>query len=175
VNLATLSLPEARYANLLDGAGDQSEPTISPNGAWMALAETAGGSDSEINIRAFPAVGRTRIPVAKGAQPIFSRDGSELFFYDGRGLAASPVEYEPTLRVGAPRRLFESSAYFWGQFGRAWDVDASGQRFLMIRNPAVPASAPESSSVAVDAERPRIDVVLNWFEELRTRVPVVQP
>jgi hypothetical protein len=47
----------------------------------------------------------------------------------------------------------------------------------MIRSPAAsaPAAPTAAAAGADDAARPRIDVVLNWFEELRTRVPVVQP
>jgi hypothetical protein len=92
---------------------------------------------------------------------VFSRDGSELFFFDGQGLSAAPVTYEPTLRVGAPQRLFETTARFPSvPGGRSWDVDPSGERFLMIR-------APE----AAGQQTARIDVVVNWFEELESRVP----
>ena len=48
---------------------------------------------------------------------MFSRSGSELYFFDGRGLLAVPVAYEPTLRVGTPRKLFESANYQWGAPG----------------------------------------------------------
>ena len=42
---------------------------------------------------------------------------------------------------------------------------ASCQRFLMIQDPGVVGAGEE-------AARPQIDVVLNWFEELKARVPV---
>lgn len=96
--------------------------------------------------------------------PVFSRDGSELFFFDGSGLTAVPVTYEPTLRIGRPAKLFESASYLWARDGLAWDPDPSGERFLLIRlaDAAVPS----------DAQSPgQIDVVLNWFEELENRVP----
>lgn len=169
VNIATLSLRSGRFTDLLVGSGSQNQPSFSPDGAWLASSDEATDGVVEINIRAYPAVGRTRIPVAPGQQPVFSRAGSELFFYDGQGIAAAPIEYEPTLRVGGPRRLFESSAYFWGEFGRAWDPDATGQRFLMIRNPSMPTAS--AAAADADAERPHIDVVLNWFTELESRVP----
>jgi serine/threonine-protein kinase len=174
VNLATLSLGTREFADLLAGAGQQSEPSFSPDGAWMASSDapSAVGVDEEINVRAFPAVARTRIPVGRGQQPVFSRDGSELFFYDGRGIAAAPISYTPALRIGAPRRLFESNDYLWGQYGRAWDPDASGQRFLMIRAPLTPESAAAAVPIAEAGPSPHIDVVVNWFEELKRRVPV---
>jgi len=41
---------------------------------------------------------------------------------------------------------------------RSYDVSRDGQQFLMIKLP-------------VDRPRPRIVVVLNWFDELRAKVP----
>ena len=41
-----------------------------------------------------------------------------------------------------------------------YDVTADGQRFLMI------------SAGETDSDRMQINVVLNWFEELKERVPV---
>jgi hypothetical protein len=80
---------------------------------------------------------------------------------------AAPITYEPTLRVGTPRRLFPGSAgYMWAVVGRAWDVEPSGERFLIIRAPG--ATPTEDEPPQTD----RIDVVLNWVEELKSRVPV---
>jgi serine/threonine-protein kinase len=161
-DIATLSLADGELSRLLhDPEIDVNEPSISPNGAWIAYREGPDDGTGEINIRPFPAVSRTRIPVGRGSSPVFSRDGSELFFFDGQGIAAAPVSYEPTLRVGAPRRLFETTARFpRAPGGRAWDVDPSGERFLMLRAPS-----------AAGGTEPRIDVVVNWFEELKSRVP----
>jgi Tol biopolymer transport system component len=165
IDIATLSLADGEFAPLLAGEGNQNEPSISSDGAWLAYAELPPGGTSEINIRSFPAVSRTRIPVGPGSSPVFSRDGSELFFFDGRGIATAPIVYEPTLRVGSPRRLFESDAFMWALYGRTWDPDPSGDRFLVIRDPA------SGAEPGAAAEPPRIDVVLNWFEELKRRVP----
>jgi hypothetical protein len=165
IDIAALSLADGKLTPVLYGEGEQNVAALAPNGAWLAHAETSAGVESEINIRPFPAVSRTRIPVGPGSSPVFSRDGTELFFYDGKGIAAADVSYEPTLRVGEPRRIVESdNAYMWSLYGRTWDPDPSGERFLVIRNP-----------VAVDGAEPgraQIDVVLNWFEELKIRAPV---
>jgi serine/threonine-protein kinase len=163
VDTAALSLADGKFTRLLFGEGQQSEPSLSPNGDWIAHAEASPGAVSEINIRPFPAVSRTRIPVGTGSSPVFSRDGSELFFYDGLGIAAAQVSYEPTLQVGEARRILESDAYLWFQYGRTWDPDPSGERFLVIRDPG--------GAEGAESGRVRIDVVLNWFEELERRVP----
>ncbi len=48
---------------------------------------------------------------------------------------------------------------------RAFDVSADGKRLLMT----VPALAPAGG---IDVSEWQITVVLNWFEELKARVPV---
>ena len=63
-------------------------------------------------------------------------------------------------RVGQPRALF-AGPYpdnpGWTR-PRSYDVSSDGERFLMTKLPA-------------DRPRPRINVVLNWFDELRGKVP----
>jgi dipeptidyl aminopeptidase/acylaminoacyl peptidase len=167
-NVATLTLADGELTRVLDTEALVTEPSFSPNGAWLAYVEVPMQGDdanAEINIRPFPALSRTLIPVGTGGSPVFSRDGSELFFFDGSGLSAVSVTYDPTLRIGRPVKFFESASYLWARDGRAWDPDPSGERFLVIRVPdtAVPSDAASSE---------QIDVVLNWFEELRRRVPV---
>jgi hypothetical protein len=61
------------------------------------------------------------------------------------------------LRIGSPRKLFQGP-YFYG-FYRTWDVDPRTGRFLMIK---VPKEVPQ---------RPKVEVVLNWLDELKQRVP----
>jgi hypothetical protein len=163
-NVATLTPADGKLTRVLDTEALLSEPSFSPNGAWLAYLEDLRAGTVEINIRAFPDLSRTLIPVGRGGSPVFSRDGSELFFFDGSGLSVVPVTYEPTLRIGRPAKLFESASYLWARDGRAWDPDPSGERFLMVRVPdsAVPSDAASSE---------QIDVVLNWFEELKSRVP----
>ncbi|MBP1624945.1 MAG: hypothetical protein H6Q07_2967 [Acidobacteria bacterium] len=46
-----------------------------------------------------------------------------------------------------------------------WDISADGKRFLMMKAAASETKAPAAGSR-------RINVVLNWLEELKQRVPV---
>jgi serine/threonine-protein kinase len=165
-NADTLAVADGVFTRLLSATASDIQPSISRDGAWMAYA-LGSGSEQEIDVRPLPDAARTRIPIGPGSQPVFSRDGSELFFFNGKGLAAAPVTYQPTLRVGPPQQLFESTAYLYAARGRAWDVDPSGKRFLMIR-------MPDSPAVSAAPARQRIDVVVNWFEELKRKVPTTQ-
>jgi eukaryotic-like serine/threonine-protein kinase len=170
VNLATVGIGKDNTVKpLLDLTEQLSEPSLSPNGQWLLYYQfpETGSTDYEIDIRPFPDVRQQRRPVGPGAHPVFSADGSEIFLFDGAGLSVAPVQYSP-LRVGGARKLFRGQ--FWygvagpnGGLGRAWDVDSKNDRFLMITLPAA-----DSAGAPAQAE---IEVVVNWSEELRQRVP----
>jgi hypothetical protein len=173
IDLATLDVQQKdAFQLLLRGPRMVNEPAIAPNGQWLAYMEgTNLGAPTEINIRPFPDVSRQRYPIAVGGTPVFSGDGSELFFFDGGGLSVVPVNYKPTLRFGAVQPLFRGQYWYGvsglnGQLGRAWDVDRRGERFLMIRMPnaATPGSAPVAPPPV------RVNVVLNWLNEVKARV-----
>ncbi len=157
IDVTALPLAGGEFQPLLDGGINESEPSISPNGSWIAYLEFSANSAAEINLRPFPAVSRTRVPVGPGLGPLFSRDGSELFYVVDDVLTAVSVEYDNRApRLGPPQPLFDVAGYIWILAGRRWDIDPSGQRFLLIRRPV---------------GRQAIDVVVNWFEELRRRAP----
>lgn len=66
---------------------------------------------------------------------------------------------------GTPKVLFKSRYLgLTESSGTPWDISPDGKRFLMIKPPE---AAPSTES----AERPKIIIVTNWFEELKQRVP----
>ena len=168
MNISTVALtPGSTLTQLLHTPRHENEPSFSPDGRWMAYLDAAVlNSPSEINIRPFPDVTRTRIPVGPGSLPVFSRDGSELFIFTGNGLSTVPIAYQPSFKVGSPRELFRGD-YVYAVVGRAWDVDPSGRRFLMLKRQQV---TPTERGPA--PPRPQINVIVNWVEELKARVPV---
>lgn len=76
-------------------------------------------------------------------------------------LMAVPVQTTPAFKPGNPSKLFDGPWYV-GQSGRTFDASRDGRRFLMIK----PASASQGSG-SLD-----INVVLNWTEELKPRLPI---
>ena len=72
------------------------------------------------------------------------------------------VELTPgiTTAPGRPAVLFQTAVFGGGASvnNRYWDVTADGQRFLI-------------STVISGAEPSTLNVVLNWTEELKQRVP----
>ncbi len=73
-------------------------------------------------------------------------------------MMAVSIQTEPTFRAGRPEVLFEGS-YVKTQFmigKQYYDISPDGQRFLMIK---------------AEGSTAQINVVLNWFEELKRLVP----
>ena len=141
----------------------RNQQRISPNG-WLAYQSNESNQD-EIYVRPFPS-GDGRWPISNGGgtQPVWARNGRELFYRHGNTLLSVPVETRATFSAGTPTTVFEGS-YFSppvGLSGRTYEVSPEAQRFLMIKD--APAGDPSAAPAS-------IDVVLNWFEELKRLLP----
>jgi serine/threonine-protein kinase len=129
---------------------------LSPDGRWLAYTTEDSGRP-EIYVREFPGAGKkTRVSVDGGDQASWSPDGEELYFSNGhKMMAAAVIRRQDGLAFGTPRTLFEAP-YETHWLGKLYDVAPDG-RFLMVKVP--PELAPR-----------RVNVVLNWFEELERLV-----
>jgi Tol biopolymer transport system component len=141
----------------------ENNPELSPDNRWIAYQSNESGLN-QVYVRPFPNTneGLWQVSSGGGTRPLWSRSGRELFFLDGNNmLAAVPVETKgSTFSVGNAVKLL-STAYYAGIPQRTYDVTADGQRFLIIKD--VPGDRTSTS--------PTINVVLNWQEELKQRVP----
>ena len=150
---------------LLDQSGqfNQRAPMISPDGGWLAYVSDQEGI-SEVYVTRYPGPA-ARHPISNdgGIEPLWNPDGEELFYRKGRQMIAARLEFEPVFRVER-EVLFEGDYFFSPVAARtAYDYDPRSQRFLMARQVA---SADDSEEPPV-----RLNVVLNWFEELKRLVP----
>ncbi len=167
-DIAMMSM-EADHARkpLLQGKNDECYPHISPDGRWMAYQSNESGRN-EIYVHPFPDVtkGRWQVSLNGGDSPLWSPGGRELFYRNGDATMAVEVETEPTFKPGKPKVLFKGNYFSAPAYcsSTLWDISPDGKRFLMIKPP---------SSASLASEGPRkINIVLNWFEELKQRVPV---
>jgi serine/threonine-protein kinase len=129
--LVTLALDgDDDYVPLLEEPGVQSFASVSPNGRYLAYHQGPNAGDTSVIVRPFPNVTLRSYTVERGSQPVFSRDGSEIFYFDGQTVAAVPVDYEP-FDIGTPARLGLRGPYFYGA-NRTWDEGPDG-RFLITR------------------------------------------
>ena len=132
---------------------------FSPDGKWLSYVSNETGL-AHVYVSPFsePDVKWLVSGEEGGTQPVWSPDGKELFYRSGNQMMVVPIKTQPTLDAGKPRVLFEgpyrSSAISLNY--QYYDIDPDGQRFLMIKE---------------DREAGQINVVLNWFEELKRLVP----
>ena len=128
-------------------------PAFSPNGKWIAYQSDASGRQ-EIYVQPFPGPGvRGLISTNGGKEPVWSRDGRELFYRENTALMAVSVEVGDSFRAGVPKLLFDGPYVADGTGHASYDVSPDGQRFLMIHNP--------------EGRLTELRVVLNFPEELK--------
>jgi serine/threonine-protein kinase len=132
-------------------------PMLSPDGRWLAYGSNESGR-YEIYVRSFPdpGGGRWQISTEGGTEPLWARDGRELFYRNGNKMVAVAIVTEPVFKVGTRKVLFEESGYGGWPLYTGYDIHPDGKRFLMVKSEEV---------------SPELIVVLNWFDELKRRVP----
>lgn len=144
---------------------DEASPRFSRDGRWVAYCSNESGQ-AQVYVEAWPGPGmREQITSDGGADPIFSRDGRELFYRQGDKMMVVPVSTAGEFKAGRPTQLWagkyshgmSSSCGPPGVSSANYDVSADGRRFLMIKDDAH------------DMFATNIVVILNWAEELVRR------
>lgn len=153
---------------MLQSAFNEANPQVSPDGQWLAYWAAETGQ-ADIYVCSFPDVNSDRKMTSThgGLEPRWSPDGKELFYRDRSddAMMVVDIETEPTLKAGMPKELFRGTFYF-GTMGHNWDIHPVDKKFLMLK----PAAMTEEESAGGFPRK--INIVLNWFEELKERVPV---
>ncbi len=133
---------------------------FSPDGRWLAYGSDESGR-YEIYVQPYPGPGgKWQISTEGGTEAVWNPNGRELFYRSDDRVMAVEITTKPGFAAGKPRMLFE------GQYLPAqgtlpnYDVSPDGQRFLMLKTADSAETAPT-----------QINVVMNWFEELKQRVP----
>jgi serine/threonine-protein kinase len=110
-DLMRLNLEPPGTPTLLKSSSEQfceSNPQISPTGFWVAYESNASGSP-QIHVRGFPGPGPdVKVSTRGGSNPIWSRDGGELFYQLGSEIWVVTVEPGETFRSRAPRMMFKA-------------------------------------------------------------------
>ncbi len=151
---------ERKPQSILQTQFNELAPVFSPDGRWLGYVSDESGRN-EIYVRPFPKVeeGKWQISTDGGVEPRWAPNGGELFYRTGSGrqMMAVDITTEPTFRAGSRSLLFKET-YLSGNIGGAfYDVTPDGQKLLMVQ--------------MQDTGSTQINVVLNWFEELKRLVP----
>ncbi len=156
-----LRLSDRRTRSFLQATAYEGAPQFSPDGRWMAYVSNESGR-FEVYVQPYPGPGgKYQISTDGGSEPVWNRNGRELFYRNGDKMMAVEIATEPSFSAGNPKMLFEGSYVRTSLTFPDFDVSPDGQRFLMLKPITQQQAAPT-----------QIDVVLNWPEELKRLVPV---
>ena len=140
---------------------DEGAAVFSPDNRWLAYVSNESGRQ-EVYVRpVFGSGEKWQISTEGGTEPVWAHSGRELFYRSGAKMMAVDVGTDAAFAAGKLRLLFEGQFRVGPTAGRAgYDVTSDGQRFLMIQE-----------SGAESAPR-QLEVVQEWFSELKRGVPV---
>ena len=145
------------------------QPQISPNGQWLAYTSNESGRN-EVYVRPYPEVdgGKWQVSNNGGNSPLWSPDGRKLFYRNNDVVISASVETDQVFTVESPKILFQgtylAANYTPGSLELTpWDISPDGKRFLMMKEPGTGESTRGGPR--------RINIIVNWFEELKERVP----
>jgi serine/threonine-protein kinase len=139
-------------------------PRFSTDGRWLAYTSSESGMD-EVYVQAFPDKGgKWQISNSGGTYPYFSPNARELFFRnrDNQIMVARYVVKEDSFLVDKPRIWSEKTLANVGNSSN-YDLAPDGKRIIAL----MPVE-----NEGAGKERNHVTFLLNFFDELRRRVPV---
>ena len=114
-------------------------------------------------MRPYPIVQGTerRVSEGGGAGPVWAPDGSALYYRSDTSLMVASTPLGPGFVPGRSRSLFSTERFRFSGNASALDILPDGNRFVMVTmgDPPPPLAN-------------QINVVFNWFEDLKRRAPV---
>ncbi len=135
---------------------DESAGRFSPDGRLVAFVSNVSGR-SEVYVQTREPDGeRIQVSAEGGNPPRWSPSGDRVYFRQGNAMMEATISTRNGLSAGTPQKLFDGGWELAGDF--PFDVMTDDTSFLMLRQ------APEAVPT-------RIDLILNWFEELKRRSP----
>jgi eukaryotic-like serine/threonine-protein kinase len=166
VSLWVLSMPEKKISpfGAVTSVLSPTGAVFSPDGRWVAYTSTSS-TRTTVYVQPFPATGaKYELPQRGSDVPhevAWSANGGELF-YNPRagGFEVVTVTTHPTFAFGNPVAIPRPFNLGPPTARRTYDVTPDGK---------ILGTAPVGAAAATTSTH--VHVVLNWFEELRQRVP----
>ena len=157
-NVYGVRMGDTTLVPLVDGPALEGKAAVSPDGRWLGYVSEESGV-LEVYVRPFPDAGSARwqVSAAGGTDPVWSRNGRELFYISAQQEMMG-VEVAPgtAFTITEPKRLFPTGPYSPVPPVPSFDVHPDGQRFMMLRE-------------TTPTDRNELIVVQNWVEEMNAR------
>jgi serine/threonine-protein kinase len=156
--------PRAGEAAVVPGLTDVAQPALSPDGHWIAYAaRDASLARRDIYVEPFPRNGaKWRISETGGTLPVWSGNGSEIFFESAseNGIMSVSYRVEGNRFAAEKARLsvpYHPGSGLVGLIPNTWDVMPDGKRAVFVR--------PDD-----DGGARRMMFLLNFGSELQRRL-----
>jgi Tol biopolymer transport system component len=143
--------------------------TFSPDGQWVAYSQATPRAG--IFVQPFPPTGARFQVAGGGIYPMWAPDGKRLFSNPAGQFVAVSVNPQPSFTVGNPVVLPRGTFLNLGPLARRnHDIMRDGKRIVGV----IASESSGASGQTQDSRltREQIQVVLNWTEELKARVPM---
>lgn len=145
-DLWILDRQQARAEPFIRTRFNEYAPVFSPDGNHVAYVTDESGRPEVVVVERHGAGGKRQMSTDGGTEPVWSRDGRELFYRSGDRMMHVDVA-RGVAHAGIPTTLFEG-AFVHGTVTLAnYDVSPDGRGFLMVR--AATALAPLSVRVTI--------------------------
>ena len=156
----------APFGGVRSSSAPETAAAFSPDGRWVAYASREQGR-IRISLQPFPATGSIRQLFVKSSDdphhPVWSPDGKELFYIPRASAFESvSVTMQPVFSAGSPQAMAVPFELGPPQARRAFDMTPDGRFLGLILGGGGQMGAGLS---------PQVQVVLNWFDELKAKVP----
>ena len=151
---------------VLESPFSEVSAAFSPDRKWLAYCSPATGT-YEVFVQAFPDTGgRWQISNNGGTFPVWSPNGHDLLYQSGDQIMAVAYTAKGDRFVAEKSRVWLAKlGGFRVGFGTAWDLAPDGKRVAVV-TPAETPGAPKQDHEVV--------MLLNFFDELRRRVPLAK-
>ncbi|HKY96453.1 MAG TPA: protein kinase [Gemmatimonadaceae bacterium] len=112
-------------------------PSVSPDGKWLAFVSDQSGMQ-QVYVRSLEGGGdKTQVSSDGGTEPVWSRDGRELFYRSlsprGSDMMAVTVRLSPSFDVVSQKALFPLNDMTPAIPHANYDVSPDGRMFVMVR------------------------------------------
>jgi len=142
--------------SFIQSPADEAAASFSPDGRWIAYQSNESGK-YEVFVTSFPKrEGKWQVSSGGGGLVGWARNGKELFYVNGTSLMVVDVTLQPSFDFSTPKKVCEIPPSTSGP----WDISPDGQKFMLIVSPTQQITTT------------KVNVVLEWFEELKEKFAV---
>jgi len=153
------SFKDSTRVPFIANSANETSPEFSPNGKWLAYSSNETGSDEVYVTSMEDKSKRWKISAAGGNLVSWNSNGRELFYFENNTLMSVPVKTDNNFEYGIPQRLFSKDFYLRNVHFPNYDHISTTDQFITV-------------IIEPENDNPRINVVLNWFDELKRLAPV---